>query len=149
MGFFDHFHKDGTAALKPQAPRIRKEVVKSASSPTSSSISPVPKHRRSPASLNPRSSDAYLQDAVDSRKSITDRKQERPRRIRKRASPLQHRLVSSSDSSDSGEVEIQPLKRIKNDRLEGKGLVRSLHCKAALAKDDDGKFAFLHAADIA
>ncbi|KAI9768238.1 MAG: Nucleosomal histone H3-Lys79 methylase [Geoglossum simile] len=144
MGFFDHFHKDGTAALKPQAPRIRKEVVKPVVSPTSPGISPVPKHRRPVARL----SDAYVQDAVDSRRSLADRKQERPRRTRKRASPLQHRLVSSSDSSDSGGVEMQPRKRIKNDRLEGKSLVRSLRCKTALTKDD-GKITFLHAADIA
>jgi hypothetical protein len=148
MGFFDHFHKDGTAALKAQAPRTRKEVVKSAPSLTSSSISPVPRHSRNPAPPNSRLPDVHLQDAVRSRKSIADRKQEGPRRVRKRTSPLQHRLVSSSDDSDSGEVEVQPRKRIKNDKLE-KSPGRSLRCKAALAKDDDGKFTFLHAADIA
>ncbi|KAH0536643.1 hypothetical protein FGG08_006511 [Glutinoglossum americanum] len=143
MGFFDHFHKDGTTALKAQTPKTRKEVVKSAVAPSSSGKSPVVKHYRSQALVNTKSSD---RDIPDPRKSLASGKRDRARRVRKRASPLQSRLVSSSDDSDYGEFEIQPHKRIKSDSREK--CPRSLRYEAAPTKDNDSKFTFLHATDI-
>ncbi|KAI9856529.1 MAG: Nucleosomal histone H3-Lys79 methylase [Trichoglossum hirsutum] len=149
MGFFDHFHKDGTAALKAQAPRTRKEVVKLAPPLSTSSISPVRKHRRNAAPAHPKTSDVQLRDTTSSRQPVADGKQEKVRRVRKRASPLQNRLASSSDNSDSEEAEVQLRKRIKPDGVGEKCLARNLRYQNALTKDDNSKFTFLHAADIA
>src|SRR5438067_13012924 len=97
MGFFDHFHKDGSAALKPQILRTKRTVVRS--TPDSRTITPTA--AKAPSLFSQSASRAVSGEKPD----LT------ARRVRKRVSAAQQRLVSSTDESESDGMETQPRKR--------------------------------------
>ncbi|KAI9871919.1 MAG: Nucleosomal histone H3-Lys79 methylase [Pleopsidium flavum] len=153
MSFFDNLRKPGSLAIKPQGSQIRKEVIRtspvSASQrritlPSKGSLNAIPKV---PRQLNggPRSREVGLKQRKQDDLTPLDRGKNKSR---KRPSPVQQRLQSSSQSSDSEGSLSTSKKRSRSSKGIEPDLKRRVRSQKAFAKDD-GLFDMVHAADIA
>lgn len=152
MSFFDHLRKPGSLAIKPQGSQIRKEVIRPSPDsafqrrttfPSKGSIS---SSLKIPRQLNgsPRSKEIGLKRTLDESKSLKPGKN----KSRKRPSPVQQRLQSSSEGSDSEEFIGISRKKARSCRSAEPDVRRRVRSQKAFS-EDDGLFDMVHAADIA
>ncbi|KAL8739156.1 MAG: hypothetical protein Q9181_000185 [Wetmoreana brouardii] len=139
MSYFNLIQKKGSKPIPPAPNSIRKETVYSVptvkSSSTPSTFRPKPALPKAKAGA-PKA--GRLRTNGSLQKSARRRKQ----------SP-QTRLLSDSDSGESDTATETPRKRVKVVNETWPSVKRQLLCSVAFSDDDCGKFAMVHAADIA
>ncbi|MCJ1480222.1 Nucleosomal histone H3-Lys79 methylase [Schaereria dolodes] len=141
MGFFDHFQKKGSNPIKPQPLQLRKEIIPH-NAPASRQ--PVPlKSQRPNGHAPPRK--VGRQDAPQHAKTL----KAPSNHSRKRASPVEQRIESSSEDSEDEVSVVMARKKTKPNSSVEPDLKRQVRSKKAFSKDDDGVFTMVHAADIA
>ncbi|KAL9612512.1 MAG: hypothetical protein Q9167_002897 [Letrouitia subvulpina] len=145
MGFFDHLQPKGCKALKPEPPRIRKEVDHSTPPPTRMTVTPTSTRSNTPVLPN-RLAGKRARLSVKGPTSTPTSQSPKPR---KRTVSEQPRLESDSDDDGSGQAFDQPNKRIRLSEDVEYDKTRRLRCESAFLEDDDAKFPMIHAADIA
>ncbi|KAI9816841.1 MAG: Nucleosomal histone H3-Lys79 methylase [Pycnora praestabilis] len=146
MGFFDHLHKNGSTAIKPQGSQIRKEIVKIPSQPGVLKRNPSVTVSASQRSSVPIRSNGASKRAV----LETKRTSLKPRNnMRKRPSPALQRLVSSSEESDNSESTETSRKRVRRSTSSEPDLKRRICSIPAFAEDNDDGLSFIHAEEIA
>lgn len=141
MGFFDHLQPKGRKALKPEPPRIRKEVDHSTPPPA----------RRIGTPTSTRASTPVLPNRLARKRARLDVKAPASRspKPRKRTVSEQPRLESDSDDDGSAQAFDQPNKRVRLSGDVDHDETRRLRCQSAFLEDEDAKFPMIHAADIA
>lgn len=138
MGFFDHLQTKGSAPIKSQTLSIRKEVVQQ-KNPFHTSVVQAKPRTASPVKRSPgKATSKSLSPGIQPVKT--------PQARRKRLTPAVCGLTSSSDESES-EAKSAPSKRQKTD--DAVDCTRKLRSEIAFLIEDDGRFEFVHAADIA